>query len=140
VPTDPRTAVHAAAVELLRALSGLDGLPPLRVTEADGNLACQIQVWDATRVMPTARRDRTGGKRAGCKADILAVVRGAGRPMPRKQIVRALRDARTGHGPGTVAKALADMTTAGELVNPKDKRGYRLPDWPRPPRTPSLFA
>ena len=43
------------------------------------------------------------------------------------------------HGAGTVAKALAELTAAGELVNPKDKRGYRLPEWPRRTRTPSLF-
>ncbi len=42
------------------------------------------------------------------------------------------------HGPGTVAKALADLTAAGELVNPKDKKGYRLPEW-RKDKTPSLF-
>lgn len=30
-----------------------------------------------------------------------------------------------------VAKALADMTAAGELANPRDERGYRLPDGPR---------
>jgi hypothetical protein len=40
---------------------------------------------------------------------------------------------------GTVVKALAELTAAGELVNPKDKRGYRLPEWPRRPRTPNLF-
>jgi hypothetical protein len=45
----------------------------------------------------------------------------------------------TSHGVGTVGKALADLTAAGELVNPRDKRGYRLPDWPRRPRTKSLF-
>lgn len=41
------------------------------------------------------------------------------------------------HGPGTVAKALAELTRAGELVNPQDKRGYRLPEWVR--KTPGLF-
>ena len=40
-----------------------------------------------------------------------------------KELVRALREAKAGHGPGTVAKALADLTTAGDLVNPKDKKG-----------------
>jgi hypothetical protein len=43
------------------------------------------------------------------------------------------------HRPETAAKALADLTAAGELVNPRDKRGYRMPDWPRRPRTRSLF-
>jgi hypothetical protein len=44
-------------------------------------------------------------------------------------------------GPTATAssKALADLATSGELVNPRDKRGYRLPDWPRRPRTRSLF-
>jgi hypothetical protein len=37
-----------------------------------------------------------------------------------------------------VAKALADLTAAGALVNPRDKKGYRLADWRRD-RTPSLF-
>jgi hypothetical protein len=31
-----------------------------------------------------------------------------------------------------VAKGLADLTAAGALVNPRDKRGYRLPAWVRP--------
>jgi hypothetical protein len=31
------------------------------------------------------------------------------------------------------------VTTSGELVNQKDKKGYRLPDWMRRSRTPSLF-
>jgi len=33
---------------------------------------------------------------------------------------------------------LADLTATEELVNPRDKRGYRLPEW-RPDDTPSLF-
>lgn len=64
----------------------------------------------------------------------------AGRPLTRKQLVRGLKDAGRPHGVGTVAKALAELTKAGDLVNPKDKRGYRLPGWPRPPATPSLFT
>jgi hypothetical protein len=51
-----------------------------------------------------------------------------------------LRERGTGLGPGgTVVKALAELTAAGELVKPRDRRGYRLPDWPRQSRTPSLF-
>jgi len=65
------------------------------------------------------------------------VVKSAGRAVTRKQIVKALRVAGKEHGPGTVAKALADLTGAGELVNPKDKKGYRLPGWVR--KQPSLF-
>jgi hypothetical protein len=59
--------------------------------------------------------------------------------IPRGRIrLRALKSAGERHGPGTVAKALGDLTAAGELVNPKDKKGYRLSGWKRD-RTPSLF-
>ena len=43
------------------------------------------------------------------------------------------------HRLGTVAKALAELTAGGELLSPKDKKGYRLPEWPARRRTPSLF-
>ena len=36
-----------------------------------------------------------------------------------------------------MAKALADLTRSKELVNLKDKRGYRLPGWVR--KHPVLF-
>jgi hypothetical protein len=67
----------------------------------------------------------------------MAAVRAAGRPLTRKEVFRASRAAGGGHGAGTVAKALADLTRSKELVNHKDKRGYRLPAWVR--RHPSLF-
>jgi hypothetical protein len=57
-----------------------------------------------------------------------------GRPLTRKEVLRALRDAGAGHGPGTVAKALADLTASRELVNRRDNRGYRLPEWIKPRR------
>jgi hypothetical protein len=57
---------------------------------------------------------------------------GGGRPFTKKQVITAVRRAGQTHGPGTVAKALADLTGAGELVNPRDHRGYRLPEWERP--------
>jgi hypothetical protein len=60
----------------------------------------------------------------------------SGEPLTRKQIVKVLRKS---HGVGTIAKALADLTRSGELVNRKDKRGYRLPEWPKRAETPSLF-
>jgi len=50
-----------------------------------------------------------------------------------------LREAGTGHGPGTISKALADLTKSGELVNLMDRRGYRLPER-KLPGTPSLFG
>lgn len=114
----------------------------MRVCDAAGGLACLVLVWPAAEVMPTAgggrkaRMPRPG--RAECRSDVLAAVAAAGRAVTRKEVVRALKSAGKGHGAGTVAKALADLTAAGELVNPRDKKGYRLPGWRRS-TTPSLF-
>lgn len=130
MPSEPRATAVTAARELMKAISSLPARTPLRVTEAEGGLVCLIQVWDAKAVMPTARSEqRAGGRRAECRRDILDVLRKAGRPMTRKELVKALREAKTAHGAGTVAKALAELTGGGELVNPKDKRGYRLAAW-----------
>jgi hypothetical protein len=125
----------------LGALAELPTPPTLRVAEVEGGVACLIQVWAAARLMPTVggeRRRRASGERAECKADIVEVVKAAKGALTRKEIVRALKGAGKSHGPGTVAKALADLTNAGELVNPKDKKGYRLSGW-RKDKTPSLF-
>ena len=140
MPEDPRTVVERTAHELLRTLTELTDPPRLRVTGASGELACMILVWGTAGAMPTAlgERKRATGGRAECRADILVVIRVAGRAMTHKQLVRALREAGMPHGPGTVMKALAELTRAGELVNPKDKRGYRLAGWPSP-GTPPLF-
>ncbi len=136
---EPRAVVEAAARDLLAALGEVEG--PVRVAEASGRVACLILVWRAGERIPTADRlGRDGGLRAGCKRDIVRAVGDAGHPFTRKQLVRLLREAGTGHGPGTIAKALADLTASGELVNRMDKRGYRLPDWPKPPATPDLFG
>jgi hypothetical protein len=140
-PTNPRTAAERAARELLRTLADLPDRPALRVVEAHGRLACLILVWDTGQLMPVAaveRRRRGNGGRASCKQDILSVIKAANRPLTRKQVVKALRGVGCEHGLGTVAKALADLTAAGELVNPMDKRGYRLPAWDR--EHPNLFS
>lgn len=140
MPVDPRAAVERSARELLGILGDLADPPRLRVTDASGRLACLIQVWGTGGAMPTAAGERRGptGGRAACRADIKAVIGAAGRALTHKQLVRALREAGTPHGPGTVMKALAELTRSGELVNPKDKRGYRLAGWPTP-GTPPLF-
>jgi hypothetical protein len=139
-PTDPRDLVARAVRDLLHALAELPDVPPLRVADAEGGVACLVQVWGADQVMPVAaeRRRRSNGRRADCKRDILAAVKTANRPLTRKQVVRALKTAGLDHGVGTVAKALADLTASGELVNPLDKRGYRLPSWDR--QHPNLFS
>lgn len=140
MPSDARAAVERAARELLAALAGLP--PPaggVRVADAAGELACLIQVWPAGGAMPTLASARPpADERAVCRADILEVVAKVGRALIRKEVVQALRAAGRAHGPGTVAKALAELTRSGELVNPQDKRGYRLAAWRRD-KTPSLF-
>jgi hypothetical protein len=140
MPEDPHAVLRQTARELLGKLVELTDPPALRVADADRGVACLIQVWRVPGKMPTAtdERKQASGGRAGCRADILAVIRGAGRALTHKQLVRALREAGTPHGPGTVMKALAELTRVGQLVNPKDKRGYRLATWPTP-GTPSLF-
>lgn len=143
LPTEPRTLVARYASELLRELATCaSGTGPVRVTAAAGGLACMVMVWPADAVMPTSRGERpspkkTRGGREQCRADVLAAVRAAGAPLTRKEVIRALRAAGADHGAGTVAKALADLTRLKELVNRKDKRGYRLPEWIR--RQPGLF-
>jgi hypothetical protein len=91
---------------------------------------------------PTAggeTKERDAKRRVECQRDILAAIREAGKPLTRKELVRMLRSRTKPHGVGTIAKALADLTASEELVNRKDKRGYRLPDWPKGPQYRSLF-
>jgi hypothetical protein len=139
---DPRAIIEKAARTLLSALGDCSQPPTLRVAEVDGQFACLIQVWDSAEAMPMIgpeRRQRPNSARAECKTDIIEVMGGSGHPLTRKEIVRELRLAGKHHGGGTVDKALADLTATGGLVNPRDKKGYRLPDWMRRRRTPSLF-
>lgn len=139
----PRTVVAWYAADLLRELAThANGAGPVRVTDAASGLACMVLVWPANAAMPTARSERpvkkkSDGGRERCREDILVAVRAAGHPLTRKEVVRALRTAGADHGPGTVAKALADLTRSKELINHKDKRGYRLPAWVR--THPGLF-
>ncbi|HVK18306.1 MAG TPA: hypothetical protein VM533_15300 [Fimbriiglobus sp.] len=76
------------------------------------------------------RRIRSIGRGRGARRTCW---RWSSQALTRKQVIRALRSAGLPHGPGTVSKPLADLTAAGESVNPRDKRGYRMPDWARRP-------
>lgn len=134
-----RAAVEAAARDLLRLVAVSPGPAAVRVVAGDGERGCLILVWEGGAGMPTVVAGRRRGERAGCRADILAAIREAGRPLTRRQVERLLRERGTRHGPGTVAKALAELTADDELENPRDRQGYRLPEWPKPPQTPSLF-
>jgi hypothetical protein len=142
MPADPRAIIENAARSLLAALGECRQPPTLRVAEVDGRFACLIQVWDSAEAMPMIgpeRRLRPNTARAECKNDILGVIRDSGHPMTRKEVVRELRKAGKHHGVGTVDKALADLTASGGLVNPRDKKGYRLPAWLPRKNSPSLF-
>lgn len=125
---DPREAVERAARELLHSLAGLPAAPSVLVTEAEGRLTCLI------RVAPVRARRR----REECRRDVVAALRAADRPLTRPQVVKALAAEGKPHGYAAVAKALAELTAAGELVNPLDRRGYRLPEWDRV--HPNLFS
>jgi hypothetical protein len=56
----------------------------------------------------------------------------------RKEVAGTLKLAGKKYGPETVAKALADLTATGELVDSKDKKGYRMPEWKRREGTESV--
>ncbi len=140
LPSTPRGVVNRWAENLLRELATHpDAGVAIRSVATSGGLACLVLVWPVGEKMPTARGEqgKKSGGRERCRADILAVIQAAGRPLTRKVVVRTLKAAGAGHGAGTVAKALADLTSTGELVNHRDKKGYRMPGWIRP--SPSLF-
>ncbi len=115
------------------------GTAAVVVTVDVGGVRCRVRVAAAARPRPGGRRRAPGGSRAQCRADVLAAVAAAGRPLTRKDVGRALRAAGRDYGASTLDKALADLTRAAELVNPQDKRGYRLPGPPPAARQPALF-
>ncbi len=123
--------LKSAARRIAIAHARQDDAPtPARAFEVAGNLACSIQVWQVKEKMPTAATfSPPDSTRAACRAAILEAVRFAGQPVGRKEILGLLREAGEPHGIGTVAKALADMTASGELLNRRDGKGYRLPEW-----------
>lgn len=138
----PRNVIESVARELVQTLASLPTPPIARVADVEGRVACLIVVWDANQLMPTIgseRRRRSTGGRGTCRTDIEEILRGANRPLTRKEVLKALKVTGKKHGPGTVAKALADLTAAGKLVNLKDKKGYLFPEWKRRDNQPSLF-
>ena len=62
----------------------------------------------------------------------------ARRALTHKEAVQELRQAGRRYGPGTVFKALSELTRGGGLVNRRDRRGYALPAW-REDKTPGPF-
>jgi hypothetical protein len=130
----PGDLIDRLVRELLDELAALgDGSTPVRVMRESSGLACMVVVWPAAQAMPVVvgGRRAPASRRARCRADILAALGAAGRPLTRKELAVRLRGtaAGPGHGAGTVAKALAELTACKALVNTRDKRGYRLPQW-----------
>jgi hypothetical protein len=127
---------------LLSDLAAAGVSTPLRLAAESAGLAGLVVVWPAGRPTPVVVGERRApaSRRAGCRADILAALAAAGRPLTRKELAGRLRGTADGpgHGAGTVAKALAELTTSKSLVNTRDKRGYRLPAWLA--SQPTLFA
>src|SRR4051812_46174847 len=82
----------------------------MRVADAAGGLACLILVWLVDARMPTrpgASGTLPSSQTAGVSGAGWTSWWWSGRPLTRKEVVRALQDAGADHGAGTVAKALA---------------------------------
>lgn len=137
----PEVVRHARQIAAEQAMKRFP--PTCRIVESSGNCGVMVTVWDHRDVMPTAgstRRPKPGpkGLKDVVKAAILDAIGAAGKPLTTKDVARELREARVVVGASTVLKALAELTQAGQLVNPRDRRGYRLPG-DAPPAAPSLF-
>jgi hypothetical protein len=122
-PPDPLAGRTAA---VLAAIGDTPG-QARRFVGCVGRRAVIVLAWDVPGPPPTGR---LAAGRAGCRAAVLELVAAAGKPVPQKAVVRAL--AAAGFRPGTVTKALAELVRAGELANPRDWLGYRLPGWAPP--------
>lgn len=134
---NPRLVVQAAARALLESLPFLDR--PVRVADALAGVLVVVQITPTPLAAPLPtlageRRARGPQRRAGCKRAIVESL--AGGPLTRQRLVKALAGR---HSVSSIAKSLAEMTASGELVNPRDGLGYRLPEQPLPPAGPTLF-
>jgi hypothetical protein len=125
----------AAVVVDAKVAELLDLLAPLAVA-ADGGLvrqvvagplAARIQVWPAGAYPPEPNRPPRQRSHTVCEADLLAVLRAAGRRLTKPEIDRRLEARGRCHGDSTIQHALARLVRAGLLVNAYDGRGYGLP-------------
>ena len=129
-------AESAAAVVVDAKLAELlDLLAPLAVAAdgglvrqvAAGPLAARIQVWPAGAYPPEPNRSPRRRSRTACEADLLAILRSAGRRLTKPEIDQRLEARGRAHGDSTIQHALARLVRAGLLVNAYDGRGYGLP-------------
>lgn len=124
-----RAAVERCLTEILREIASDKIAAGLRVTVEAAGLSAQVIIWPAVKKMPTlkAAQEKSGGLMlAECKAACERLVRDAGEPIRRVQIVKLLKGK---YGAGTVAKSLGHLTRERRIINPRDKRGYRHPKW-----------
>lgn len=136
-PADPRLVVQTAARQLLESLPFLDR--PVRVADAVAGVLVVVQITPRPTAFPLPtlageRKARGPQKRAACKAAIAEAL--AGGPLTRQRLVNALRGR---HSVSSIAKALAEMTAGGDLANPRDGLGYRLPGQPPAEGGATLF-
>jgi hypothetical protein len=132
---NPPAESAAAVVVDAKLAELLDLLVPLAVA-ADGGLvrqvvagplAARIQVWPAGAYPPEPNRPSRRRSQTVCEADLLAVLRAAGRRLTKPEIDRRLETRGRAHGDSTIQHALARLVRAGLLVNAYDGRGYGLP-------------
>ena len=65
-----------------------------------------------------------------CERDILSLLESEDKRMKQDKIVALLSESEPPlHGAQTVRNALARLTKEELLINPRDGRGYALPDW-----------
>lgn len=122
-----KAAAERLARQILEAADG--SAAGGRVVVEVGRLVCEVRVGRRAA-------DRGFANRAGCRAAVLALLRGEGRPLIGKAVKERLKGRFSG---GMVQKTLADLTeVTKELVNPKDKKGYSLAGADRS-GNPSLF-
>jgi hypothetical protein len=130
----PAESVAAVVVDAKLA-EILELLAPLSVA-ADGGLvrqivagplAARIQVWPAGAYPPEPNRPPRRKSRTACEADLLAILRSAGRRLTKPEIDRRLEVRGRAHGDSTIQHALTRLVRAGVLVNAYDGQGYGLP-------------
>jgi hypothetical protein len=98
-----------------------------------GPLAARIQVWPAGALPPEPNRPPRKRTPTACEADLLSVLRAAGRNLTKPEIERRLDTLGRTHGDSTLLRTLARMVRTGVLTNAHDGHGYGLPPSPLSP-------
>jgi hypothetical protein len=92
-----------------------------------GPLAARVQIWPVGTPPPMPNRSPADRPLTACEADVLAVVRAAGRRITKPEIDLRLETLGRAHGDSTILRALARLVRVGQLSNAHDRRGYGVP-------------